>query len=244
MYILSLKNPQNFNILKKLVIAIDGPAASGKSTTSKLVAERLGYLNVDTGAMYRAITLKVLRSNIEPSDSDAIDKLVEDTSVRLEQMNDQIKVFLDNQDVTKDIRSPEVTAAVSAVSAIPKVRELMVRMQREIGKNGGVVLEGRDIGTVVFPDADLKIFMIANVDERAHRRQKDLERIGVQVNLEKLIEDINERDYKDSHRNLSPLKKAKDAIVLDTTNLTIDEQVDFIVNKAKEMMKKYDSQSR
>jgi len=244
LYILSLKNPQNFNILKKLVIAIDGPAASGKSTTSKLVAERLGYLNVDTGAMYRAITLKVLRSNIEPSDSDAIDKLVEDTSVRLEQMNDQIKVFLDNQDVTKDIRSPEVTAAVSAVSAIPKVRELMVRMQREIGKNGGVVLEGRDIGTVVFPDADLKIFMIANVDERAHRRQKDLERIGVQVNLEKLIEDINERDYKDSHRNLSPLKKAKDAIVLDTTNLTIDEQVDFIVNKAKEMMKKYDSQSR
>jgi cytidylate kinase len=244
LYILSLKNPQNFNILKKLVIAIDGPAASGKSTTSKLVAERLGYLNVDTGAMYRAITLKVLRSNIEPSDSDAIDKLVEDTSVRLEQMNDQIKVFLDNQDVTKDIRSPEVTAAVSAVSAIPKVRELMVRMQREIGKNGGVVLEGRDIGTVVFPDADLKIFMIANVDERAHRRQKDLERIGVQVNLEKLIEDINERDYKDSHRSLSPLKKAKDAIVLDTTNLTIDEQVDFIVNKAKEMMKKYDSQSR
>jgi len=244
LYILSLKNPQNFNILKKLVIAIDGPAASGKSTTSKLVAERLGYLNVDTGAMYRAITLKVLRSNIEPSDSDAIDKLVEDTSVRLEQMNDQIKVFLDNQDVTKDIRSPEVTAAVSAVSAIPKVRELMVRMQREIGKNGGVVLEGRDIGTVVFPDADLKIFMIANVDERARRRQKDLERIGVQVNLEKLIEDINERDYKDSHRNLSPLKKAEDAIVLDTTNLTIDEQVDFIVNKAKEMMKKYDSQSR
>lgn len=223
--------------MKKLVIAIDGPAASGKSTTAKLVAERLGYLYVDTGAMYRAITLKVLRHNIDLSDEASINNLAKKSSIRLEQNKNQIKVFLDNKDVTNEIRSPEVTCAVSAVSAIPKVRELMVSMQRKMGKDGGVVLEGRDIGTVVFPNADLKIYMIADVKERAQRRQKDLEKIGVQVDLEKLVNEINERDHKDSHRSLSPLKKADDAIVLDTTNLSIEEQVEFIVEKVKDILK-------
>ncbi|MBI4811148.1 MAG: (d)CMP kinase, partial [Ignavibacteriales bacterium] len=137
-YILQLKNPQNVYILKKLVIAIDGPAASGKSTTSKLVAERLEYLNVDTGAMYRAITLKVLRYKIDTSDVTAVNRLAEQTSVRLEQENNQVRVFLDNNDVTTEIRSQAVTNAVSAVSSIQKVRELMVREQRQMGKNGGV----------------------------------------------------------------------------------------------------------
>lgn len=237
-YILQLKNPQNVYILKKLVIAIDGPAASGKSTTSKLVAERLGYLNVDTGAMYRAITLKVLRHKIDTSDVTAINRLAEQTSVRLEQENNQVRVFLDNNDVTTEIRSQAVTNAVSAVSSIQKVRELMVREQRQMGKNGGVVLEGRDIGTVVFPDADLKIFMIADVNERARRRQRDFKKDGITISLEQLVNEINERDHKDSKRDISPLRQADDAVVVDTSNLTIDEQVDFIVAKAKEILDK------
>lgn len=222
--------------MKKLVIAIDGPAASGKSTTSKLVAERLGYLYIDTGAMYRAITWKVIRNKIDPEETDIIGELAERTSVRLEKANDEIKVFLDGEDVSKEIRTQEVTGAVSAVSAIEKVRTVMVREQRKIGECGGVVVDGRDIGTVVFPNADVKIFMIADVEERARRRQKELERAGATVDLSKLVEEIVTRDKKDSGRNISPLRKADDAIALDTTDLTIDEQVDFIVKKVFERL--------
>ncbi|MBA4311760.1 MAG: (d)CMP kinase [Chlorobiaceae bacterium] len=223
-------------MLKKLVIAIDGPAASGKSTTSKLVAERLGYLYIDTGAMYRAITWKVIRNKIDLEETDIIGELAERTSVRLEKANDEIKVFLDGEDVSKEIRTQEVTGAVSAVSAIEKVRTVMVREQRKIGECGGVVVDGRDIGTVVFPNADVKIFMIADVEERARRRQKELERAGATVDLSKLVEEIVTRDKKDSGRNISPLRKADDAIALDTTDLTIDEQVDFIVKKVFERL--------
>ncbi len=224
--------------LKKLVIAVDGPAASGKSTTSKLVAKDLGYLYVDTGAMYRAMTLKVLQHKINLEVEERISRLAEKTNIRLEQHDDQLKVFLDRKDVTHAIRSQAVTNAVSAVSAIKKVREVMVREQRRMGANGGIVLDGRDIGTVVFPNADLKIFMIANVKERASRRQKDLIKEGVDVSLEELVDEINERDRKDSRRNISPLRKADDAIILDTTNLVIAEQVKFIVNKANEIIDK------
>jgi cytidylate kinase len=224
--------------LKKLVIAVDGPAASGKSTTSKLVAKDLGYLYVDTGAMYRAMTLKVLQHKINLEVEERISRLAEKTNIRLEQFDDQLKVFLDSKDVTRAIRSQAVTNAVSAVSAIKKVREVMVREQRRMGANGGIVLDGRDIGTVVFPNADLKIFMIANVKERASRRQKDLIKEGVDVSLEELVDEINERDRKDSRRNISPLRKADDAIILDTTNLAITEQVKFIVNKANEIIDK------
>lgn len=224
--------------MKKLVIAVDGPAASGKSTTSKLVAKDLGYLYVDTGAMYRAMTLKVLQHEINLEAEERISRLAEKTNIRLEQHDDQLKVFLDSKEVTRAIRSRAVTNAVSAVSAIKKVREVMVREQRRIGVNGGIVLDGRDIGTVVFPNADLKIFMIANVKERASRRQKDLIKEGVDVSLEELVEEINERDRKDSKRNISPLRKADDAIILDTTNLTIAKQVKFIVNKANEIIDK------
>lgn len=224
--------------MKKLVIAVDGPAASGKSTTSKLVAKDLGYLYVDTGAMYRAMTLKVLQHEINLEAEERISRLAEKTNIRLEQHDDQLKVFLDSKEVTRAIRSRAVTNAVSAVSAIKKVREVMVREQRRIGVNGGIVLDGRDIGTVVFPNADMKIFMMANVNERASRRQKDLIKEGVDVSLEELVEEINERDRKDSKRNISPLRKADDAIILDTTNLTIAKQVKFIVNKANEIIDK------
>ena len=224
--------------MKKLVIAVDGPAASGKSTTSKLVAKDLGYLYVDTGAMYRAMTLKVLQHEINLEAEERISRLAEKTNIRLEQHDDQLKVFLDSKEVTRAIRSRAVTNAVSAVSAIKKVREVMVREQRRIGVNGGIVLDGRDLGTVVFPNADMKIFMMANVNERASRRQKDLIKEGIDVSLEELVEEINERDRKDSKRNISPLRKADDAIILDTTNLTIAKQVKFIVNKANEIIDK------
>lgn len=227
--------------MKKIIIAIDGPAASGKSTTAKLVAERLGYLHIDTGAMYRAMALKVLRSNISPSDSAAVARLTTTTSVRLIRTQDaehKLRVELDGREVSDEIRLPEVTSIVSAVSIVPEVRALMVNEQRAMGSEGGIVLEGRDIGTVVFPNAELKIFMKADSRERARRRVKELEEKGVAVPLEKLEQEIIERDSIDSQRELSPLRKADDAVELDTTKLTIAEQVDFIVTKAKEIIKK------
>lgn len=222
--------------MKRLVIAIDGPAASGKSTTSKLIAERLGYLYVDTGAMYRAMTLKVLREKIDPSERAKISRLARGTEIRLEHDNRGLRVFLDGKDVTDAIRTPAVTRAVSAVSMIEEVRGSMVRQQRRMGKEGGIVLEGRDIGTVVFPDADLKIFMVADVEQRAIRRRKDLESQGVEIPIDDLKKEIIERDGKDSRRQVSPLKKADDALVVDTSHMTIEDQVEFVVARAREIL--------
>ncbi len=223
--------------MKQLIIAIDGPAASGKSTTARLVARKLGYMYVDTGAMYRAVTVKVLRHRADPSDGAAVAQLARTTNVRLEVHRDLTKVFLDNEDVTEEIRLPEVTRAVSAVSSVQEVRDLMVREQRAMGATGGIVVEGRDIGTVVFPNADIKIFMTASPHERASRRVKELEMSGQHVGVDALEREILERDRKDSSRAISPLMKADGAIDLDTTNLTIEELVDFIVAKAKERAK-------
>lgn len=222
---------------RKLVIAIDGPAASGKSTTAKLVAARLGYLHIDTGAMYRAITLKVLRSGLQGFYSKRIVELVSNTSIELQPVNGSLKILLDGEDVSESIRSPEVTTAVSSVSSIRQVRQVLVNEQRRIGKQGGVVLEGRDIGTVVFPDADLKIFMIASIEARAVRRQRELRQNGIETNLETLKGEIRQRDEKDSTRDESPLKKADDAIELDTSEMTIEQQVEFVVRKAQERLK-------
>ncbi len=222
--------------MKKLVIAIDGPAASGKSTTSKLIARRLGYLYVDTGAMYRAMTLKVLEQKIDLEDQTAIGQLARHTKISLVHINNELRVLLDGRDVTRAIRSQQVTKSVSAISMIDAVREVMVREQRRMGTEGGIVLEGRDIGTVVFPNADLKVFMVADVEKRASRRQKDLEKQGVEVSLEDLKQEIIERDRKDSKRNISPLRKADDAIVIDTSDLTVDQQVELIVTKANSVL--------
>lgn len=224
--------------MKNLVIAIDGPAASGKSSTSKLAAKRLGYLYVDTGAMYRAMTLNVLEHNINPSDQQAIIDLADKTAIELKVRDGDLKVFLNTRDVTENIRTQQVTRAVSAVSAIQNVRNLMVREQRKMGECRGIVVEGRDIGTVVFPDADLKIYMVADVERRAKRRQKELEEQGVAVQLDELMKEIRERDEKDSARHVSPLRKAEDAVVLDTSTLSIDEQVEFIVRKAEEILRR------
>ncbi len=223
--------------MKKIIIAIDGPAASGKSTTAKLVASQLGYLHIDTGAMYRAMALKVLRNKISPNDSGKISQLADKTSVRLVAKEGKVKVVLDGIEVSGDIRLPEVTHIVSPVSTVPAVRKLMVNEQRAMGKDGGIVLEGRDIGTVVFPDADLKIFMRADERERAVRRKKELERKGVSIEVVELEKEILARDRIDSERALSPLKKAADAIEVDTTNLSIEQQVEFIVSRAKEIIR-------
>ncbi len=220
---------------KKLVIAIDGPAASGKSTTAKLVAQRLGYLHVDSGAMYRAITLKVLRAGIELNDNAKVISLVAATKVELEPVDDSLKILLDGVDVTREIRSFEVTKAVSAISSIREVRTAMVREQQKLIQRGGIVMDGRDIGTVVASDADLKIFMSAGIDKRAHRRSVELIEKGLHPDPQMLKQEIIERDRLDSTRNESPLKKASDAIELDTSNMTIDEQVEFIVRKVKEL---------
>ena len=223
--------------MKQLIIAIDGPAASGKSTTAKLVAATLGYLHVDTGAMYRAMTLKVLEHKVDLQDELAIAKLARSTRVRLLPREGGFAVELDGVDVTDRIRSPRVTSSVSAVSMVAEVRKLMVREQREMGRRGAIVLEGRDIGSIVFPKADLKFFMIAKPRERAVRRGRELAAKGFETELEALERELIERDEKDASRPISPLVKADDAIVLDTTELTIEEQVEFIVKKAKEKLR-------
>lgn len=220
--------------MKNIVIAIDGPAGAGKSSTAKRVAEQLGYCFVDTGAMYRAITLKVLRNNLFQSPREFLQKMLEATDVKLRYENKQLFVLLDDEDVSQEIRSSAVTNAVSAVSAIPIVREKMVREQQRIGKDGGVVLEGRDIGTVVFPNAELKIFLLASLEARTKRRQKELQESGTAIEECALREQIVLRDDSDSSRTLHPLKKAEDAVEIDTTAMTMEEVVDTIVQKATE----------
>jgi cytidylate kinase len=217
----------------KLIVAIDGPAASGKSTTARLAAERLGYIHVDTGAMYRAVTLKVVRAGISPDDQTAIGGLLRETHVALRREGVESRVFLDGHDVTEEIRSREVTRAVSIVSRHRAVREAMVREQRRMGAEGGIVLEGRDIGTVVFPDADVKFFMIAGIEARAGRRAEELRRGGAEPDLDGLVNEIRERDSLDSTREESPLRKADDAVEIDTSDMTIEDQVRTVVDRVR-----------
>ncbi|MDZ7288518.1 MAG: (d)CMP kinase [candidate division KSB1 bacterium] len=218
---------------RRLIIAIDGPAGSGKSTTARLLAKRLGYTYLDTGAFYRALTLKALDEGVLPEDTAAIVKLAEKIKIELQPEEDKNRVLLDGCDVTKAIRAPRVTEAIAPISENPAVREIMVEKQRAFGRNGGVVVEGRDIGTVVFPDADLKIFMQASLEERARRRQEELAVMGIVRDLETLKKEIARRDHNDSRRKVAPLSRAADAIVLDTTSLTIEQQVEFIVQALK-----------
>jgi len=221
---------------KRLVITIDGPAASGKSTTARKVAEKLGYLYVDTGAMYRAVTLEVLRRGVDPEDEQAIGKIVQSVSVALKPGKDALQVILNGVDVARDIRKPEVTRNVSAVSRVRAVREFLVSLQRKLGAQGGVVLEGRDIGTVVFPGADLKIFMVADLDARSQRRTLEMRSQGLDAEDGTIAEEIRKRDLLDSTRAESPLARAGEAIEVDTSRLSIDQQVDFVVKKAKELL--------
>jgi cytidylate kinase len=221
---------------RRLIIAIDGPAGSGKSTTARLLAKRLGYTYLDTGAFYRALTLKVLENEISPEDGAGVLQLAETTKIDLQPQAEQNRIWLDGREVTQMIREPRVTNAVAPIAANPKVRAIMVEKQRAVGREGGVVMEGRDIGTVVFPNADLKIFMQASLHERARRRQEELEAMGIARDLEILTEEIARRDQKDSTRQVAPLVRAADAILLDTTKLTIAQQVDFIVSELEKKL--------
>lgn len=219
--------------MRRPIVAIDGPAASGKSTTARLVAERLGYRWVDTGAMYRALALKVVREKIKPWEEGKLREMLGRTEVRLEEGDGGLRVLLDGEDVTELVRSPEVTRAVSWVCALPFVREAMVQLQRRMAAGGGVVMEGRDIGTVVVPDAEVKVFLDADVRERARRRWRELREKGMDVSLEDVERELEERDRKDSAREHSPLRRAPDAILVDTTNLSVEEQVERIVRMVK-----------
>jgi len=212
-------------------IAVDGPAGAGKSTIARLVAKQLGLRYVDTGAMYRAVTLAALRQGVDMDDEDALLRVATSMDLNIVFQGQRGNViYLDGQDVTGLIRQPDVTANVSAVSTHKKVRDFIVALQDQIGRQGSVVMDGRDIGTVVMPDADWKIFLQATVEERARRRQQELQRKGVVVDIKDLQEQIRTRDHLDSTRENSPLRKAEDAIEIDTTSLSISEVVEKVLD--------------
>lgn len=223
--------------MKAIRIAIDGPASSGKSTVAKIIAKNLGYTYLDTGAMYRCATYIALKNNYSENDISAILKELSEHPITFKKADDGSQlVFLGTEDVTLAIRQNDVTNNVSWVSAIAEIREELVAQQRRIAQDGAIIMDGRDIGTVVLPDAELKIFLIASVDERAERRYRENLEKGIDSDFETLKEEIAARDFKDSHREVSPLKAADEAIVFDTTGVTIQGVVQFIQEKAEKII--------
>ncbi|MUK87254.1 (d)CMP kinase [Ornithinibacillus sp. L9] len=216
---------------KNIAIAIDGPAAAGKSTVAKIVARKLSYIYIDTGAMYRALTLKATNNNVELNDESSLAELLRETSIQLKQSDDGQRVLLDGEDVTLDIRSQNVTNNVSYVAKHPAIRKEMVARQQSLASKRGVVMDGRDIGTHVLPDAEVKIFLIASVEERAKRRYEENIQKGFPSDLEELKKEIKQRDQIDSKRDVAPLLKAEDAIEIDTTSLSIDEVAQKILTE-------------
>lgn len=218
--------------MSKITIAIDGPAGSGKSTLAKMVAERLGFTYIDTGAMYRAITYLAIREGIV-DDEEAVSKFVLGLNVTLKFENGVTRVFVNGEELTDYIRTPEVNGKVSEISRMPAVRKELVRMQQQMGKVGNIVVEGRDTTTVVFPDADVKIFLVAGVDVRAERRHKEYMEKGVDIDIEEVKENLRKRDAIDSGREVSPLTKAENAIEVDTSFLSVDEEFEILIENIK-----------
>ena len=219
---------------KHFTIAIDGPAGAGKSTVAKTVAARLGAIYLDTGAMYRSVGLYMLRNGVDPKDSETVSARAHEAKVDIRYVDGSQHVYLCGEDVSKAIRENEISAAASGVSAVPRVREILVARQQEIAKEQPVVMDGRDIGTKVLPDATLKIFLTASAEERARRRFEELKDKGKPVPYEQLLAEINQRDWDDSHRAASPLCQAEDAILLDSSDMTQDEVSEKILALAAE----------
>ena len=216
-------------------VAIDGPASAGKSTVAKIIAKKLSFVYIDTGAMYRACTVIARNHGLDYGDEAGILKAIDKDGIELKSEHGEQKVYSDGKDISLEIRTPEISANVSQVSALAGVREKMVDLQRKMAGQTNVIMDGRDIGTTVLPNAEVKIFLVASAKSRAERRLLDFKERGIKTNqtVEEIEKDISARDYKDSHRKISPLKKADDAIEIDTTSMTIDQVVDEILNKIK-----------
>ena len=220
--------------MKKLLITIDGPAGAGKTTVSRSLAARLGYKYVDTGALYRAIAFEALSRNIPQDDANALEKILPELDIKLKtEANGSPKILNGDKDITEFVRSPEVSMAASKISALPAVREFLLDLQKNLGNEKEAVFEGRDMGTVVFPDADLKFFLDADIEARAMRRFGDL---GGTHPLDEISEDIRKRDENDRNREIAPLKQADDAVLVDSTNMSISEVVEFMAAEAAKMI--------
>ncbi len=215
-------------------VAVDGPAGAGKSTISRAAAKELGFIYVDTGSLYRAVGVYALRNGIGTKDSENIEKALKDIVVELKFVGDVQHVFLNGEDVSTEIRTPEASMAASDVSAIPCVRAFLFDLQRDIAKKNNCLMDGRDIGTVVLPDAKIKIFLTASAEERAKRRYKELVEKGAKDTYEEVLADLEKRDYQDSHREIAPLKPAEDSVIVDTSDYNFDEAKNIIVNIIKE----------
>ncbi len=215
-------------------IAIDGPAGAGKSTIAKKASKELGYIYVDTGALYRTVGLNALRLGKNTKSEDEVIPTLDNLKVSLRFVNGEQRVFLGDEDVSEAIRQNEVSMAASNVSAIPKVREFLFDLQRNIAKENNCIMDGRDIGTVVLPDAKIKIYLTASAEARADRRYKELIEKGQDVNYDDILKDIELRDYQDTHREIAPLKKAPDAVLVDTTELNLEESIEFLLKTIKE----------
>lgn len=214
-------------------VAIDGPAGAGKSTIAKAAAKELGFIYVDTGALYRAVAYNAVKNGVI-DDEQGIISMLDDTKVELKYVEGVQSVYLNGEDVSGFIRTPEISMGASKVSAIPQVREFLLNLQREIAKTNNVIMDGRDIATVVLPDAEVKIFLFASPECRAERRYKELVEKGENVSFDDVLKDVNQRDYQDSHREIAPLKPSEKSIMADTSELTLQESIDLIVNTIKE----------
>ena len=216
-------------VIMKINVALDGPSGAGKSTIAKAVAKKLEYVYVDTGALYRTIAYYVISNGFDAKDENAVVSCLDKINVKLEYISGAQHVMLNGEDVSDKIRTPEISMGASAVSAIPKVREFLFDLQQDIAKHNNIIMDGRDIGTVVLPNAQVKIFLTATAEERANRRFKELQEKGDPSTYEQVLEDIKQRDYNDTHRDIAPLKKADDAVEVDSTKMTLDEVIDAIV---------------
>lgn len=225
---------------KRLTITIDGPSGVGKSTVAKFLAKRLGYIYIDTGAMYRAVALKVKEKFLNPEDESILSPLISSLSIAFVTEEGETHVLCDKEDVTEAIRFPEVGRLASDISKRKSVREVLVQKQREMGRGGGVVLEGRDIGTVVFPNADVKFYLDAEIEERGRRRFNELAQKGIEVDYKETLEEVMRRDHNDMHRIHSPLKKADDAVLIDSTHLSAEEVVEEMIRIIKDRVKSHE----